>query len=126
MPSSVLPPTEFEFVLPKGFVDETGTVHQQGKMRLATAGDELRLQRDRQVQENPVYGDLVMLAQVITQLGTLTDISPQVLENLFALDLSYLREFYNRINQSNQAEIPTQCPECQHTFVVEFALAGEF
>jgi hypothetical protein len=126
MIASVLPPTEFEFVLPKGLVDEAGQVHQQGKMRLATARDELQLQRDRQVQDNPVYGDLVMLAQVITQLGTLTNLSAQQLEGLFALDLSYLREFYNRINQSNQAQIPTQCPACQHPFAVELTLAGEF
>ena len=33
--------TEFEFILPKGYVDGTGTVHRDGTMRLATAADEI-------------------------------------------------------------------------------------
>ncbi|WP_210534605.1 hypothetical protein [Thermosulfurimonas marina] len=32
--------TEFEFTLPKGYVDEEGRLHRQGVMRLATAADE--------------------------------------------------------------------------------------
>ena len=33
--------TEFEFTLPKGYVDSSGEVHKHGKMRLATAADEI-------------------------------------------------------------------------------------
>jgi len=31
--------TEFPFVLPRGYVDDSGTVHREGVMRLATARD---------------------------------------------------------------------------------------
>lgn len=120
-----LPTTEFEFTLPRGLVDPAGNTHQQGRMRLATARDELVLSRDRTVQNDPVYGDLIMLAQVITQLGSYSDVTPNLLENLFTADLAYLREFYNRINQQQHAHIPTACPACQHQFEVEFVLAGE-
>lgn len=34
--------TEFDFVLPKGFVDDNGTVQREGSMRMATALDEDR------------------------------------------------------------------------------------
>ena len=121
-----LPAQEFEFMLPRGLVTSDGGVHQQGRMRLSNARDEMRLQRDRQAQDNPVYGDLVMLSQVITQLGSLNPITPEVLENLFTLDLAYLREFYNQINQQGHAHVAAQCPQCQHAFQVELALSGEF
>ena len=38
--------TEFEFVLPKGYVDENGNLHKNGIMRLANAGDEILLWKD--------------------------------------------------------------------------------
>ena len=36
--------TEIEFELPKGDVDEAGTLHRFGTMRLATAADEVLFQ----------------------------------------------------------------------------------
>ncbi|HEY9616008.1 MAG TPA: phage tail assembly protein [Microcoleaceae cyanobacterium] len=126
MGSELLPMQEFEFVLPRGLVDAQGQTHQQGVMRLATARDEIWVQRDRRTQADPAYGVLVMLARVITQLGTLTAVTPEMLEDLFSLDLAYLREFYNRINQHGEATIPVQCPLCNSHFQVELALSGEF
>jgi hypothetical protein len=118
--------TQFEFQLPKGLVDERGDRHQRGVMRLATARDEFFLQKHRLAQENSAYGALVMLAQVIVRLGDRTDITPEFLENLFTLDLAYLREFYNRINQEGDATIPVSCPACRQEFRTELALAGEW
>ncbi|WP_218083060.1 phage tail assembly protein [Anthocerotibacter panamensis] len=123
MPKSVN--TEFTFTLPKGLVDSQGRIHTQGVMRLATARDEIEAQKHREVRENPPYGVLVLLASVITRLGSFSAVKPQTLENLFSLDLAYLREFYNRINQQGDATVPTQCPQCQAQFAVELSLAGE-
>jgi len=120
-----LPATTFEFILPRGFVDVQGGVHRRGVMRLATARDEIVLQKDPRSLENATYGTLILLSQVIIHLGTLPHITPEMLENLFTLDLAYLREFYNRINQQESLSIPTQCPQCNHGFQVEMALAGE-
>jgi hypothetical protein len=117
--------TEFEFALPKGLIDPSGNLHRHGRMRLATAKDEIQIQKNRRVQNDPVYGVLVILSQVITQLGELSAIEPELLENLFTRDLAYLREFYNRINQDGNAEIPTQCPQCNHKYHTELILAGE-
>ena len=41
--------TEYEFELPRGYVDSNGDVHKRGKMRLATAGDEISATRDPRV-----------------------------------------------------------------------------
>ncbi len=117
--------TKFDFILPRGLVDAEDNIHRQGVMRLATAKDEIIVQKNRTAQDNPAYGGLVMLSLVITKLGSLTEITPDLLENLFARDIAYLREFYNRINQQGDAYIPVQCPQCSLQFQVELALAGE-
>ncbi|HIK07043.1 MAG TPA: phage tail assembly protein [Trichormus sp. M33_DOE_039] len=117
--------TEFAFVLPRGLLDLEGNLHRDGVMRLATAKDEIMVQKNRVAQDNSGYGVIVMLSRVITKLGSLTEITPDLLENLFSKDLAYLREFYNRINQQGDVYIPVQCPQCQSQFQVELALAGE-
>ncbi|MCF2150353.1 phage tail assembly protein [Desmonostoc muscorum LEGE 12446] len=117
--------TEFAFTLPRGLSDGENRVHRQGVMRLATAKDEILVQQERKVQENPTYGALVMLARVITRLGSLNSVSPELLEGLLLHDIAYLREFYNRINQQGDVHIPAQCPHCNTQFSVELELAGE-
>jgi hypothetical protein len=117
--------TEFDFALPRGLVDNRGHVQRKGVMRLATARDEMAAHKDRRAKDNPPYRTLVLLAQVITRLGSLCAVTPELLEGLFSRDLAYLREFYNRINQQGDAQIPTECPECSAQFAVEIALSGE-
>lgn len=117
--------TEFEFTLPRGLLDPQGRVHRQGVMRLATAKDELIIGKDSRARENPAYGVLVMLSRVITRLGSLSTLTPELLENLFTRDIAYLRELYNRLNQQGNLHIPAQCPQCASKFAVELALAGE-
>jgi hypothetical protein len=121
----MVPSTEFEFTLPKGLVDQQGNVHRQGKMRLSTARDELVLLKDPRVQESNAYGVLIRLSLVITNLGDISIITPNLLENLFILDLAFLREFYNRINQNNDPLIEVQCPKCNHQFKEKLLLSGE-
>ncbi|NJO09462.1 MAG: phage tail assembly protein [Leptolyngbyaceae cyanobacterium SL_1_1] len=116
--------TEFEFTLPRGLLD-ADSLHRQGKMRLATGRDELMAQRDRRTTDYPGYLSLVLLSQVITHLGSLTQVTPEQLENLFTQDLAYLKEFYNRVNQQGDAQIPARCPQCGNSFEVELALSGE-
>ena len=117
--------TEFNFILPRGLVDARGDVHRQGVMRLATAKDEIYVQKDSRVQQDSAYGVLVMLSRVITRLGSISSITPELLEELFTRDLAYLREFYNRINQQGNAYLPVQCPQCSSQFNVELSLSGE-
>ena len=86
--------TEFPFQLPRGYVDDSGTVHRDGVMRLATARDELVPLRDDRVRENPAYLTVVLLARVVTRLGTLGDVHAGTMENLFATDLAFLQDMY--------------------------------
>jgi hypothetical protein len=116
--------TEFEFTLPRGYVDQDGQVHRQGRMRLATAMDEIAPLRDPRVHSNQAYLVILLLARVITQLGTLTAVTTDVVENLFAADLAYLQAFYRRINEEGQTTIPVACPQCQTQFEVDLASLG--
>ncbi|NEQ97927.1 MAG: phage tail assembly protein [Cyanothece sp. SIO2G6] len=119
-------PTKFDFVLPRGLLlGNDSALHQRGQMRLATANDELCVQRHPRVRQEPEYATLVMLARVITQLGTMDSVQPNDLEQLFSQDLAYLRELFNRINQSESMGVATICPRCQHAFETEMPLAGE-
>jgi len=90
--------TEFEFTLPKGYLDSEGNLHRQGVMRLSTAIDEIAPLRDPRVKANPAYATIIILSRVITQLGALLEISPAMVENFFAQDLNYLQDFYRHIN----------------------------
>jgi len=116
--------TEFEFTLPRGYVDRDGTVHQQGVMRLATAMDEIAPLRDLRVRNNQAYLVIALLARVIVRLGDLSVINTSVIESLFAADLAYLQEFYRRINEEGFTTIPVTCPECQTQFEVDLANLG--
>src|SRR3990170_1275826 len=115
--------TEFTFVLPRGYVDRSGTVHRHGTMRLATARDELVPLHDDRVRENPAYLTVVLLGRVITRLGSITDVHPGIVENLFASDLAFLQDLYRRINQEGHTRAAVTCPACNHGFTVD--VAGE-
>ena len=114
--------TEYEFTLPFGYQDQEGTLHRAGTMRLSTAGDEILPLKDPRVQGNPAYLIIILLSRVITRLGSVSHINPKVIEDLYAADLAYLQDFYNRINQNGKATVSAACPKCAHAF--EFALNG--
>ncbi len=111
--------TEFEFVLPRGYVDKDGNVHKRGTMRLATAYDEIAPLRDPRVRQNQAYLTIILLARVITKLGSLSDINPGIIEGIFSSDLAYLQALYRRINENASTEITVTCPECGHKFEVD-------
>jgi hypothetical protein len=113
--------TEFAFELPRGYVDDAGTVHRSGVMRLATARDELVPLRDDRVRDNAAYLTVVLLARVVTRIGTITDVHPGVLENLFASDLAFLQDMYRRVNSEGHTRAGVACPECGHRFTVDLA-----
>jgi len=115
----------YDFLLPKGLVDANGQVHRRGRMRLATAKDEIAVQNDPRTNEIPGYGVILLLSRVIIQLGELSSITPEILENLFSLDLAYLKTFFERINQQGNPALVVQCPRCRHDFQVSLS-PGEF
>jgi phage FluMu protein gp41 len=116
--------TEYEFTLPMGFVDTEGNLHRDGVMRLATAADEILPLKDPRVQSNEAYLTVILLARVIARLGSIGQVTPKTIEGLYAADLAFLQELYNRINRNGSATIEAACPKCAHEFAVEVSAAG--
>jgi hypothetical protein len=117
--------TEVSFELPKGYVDEGGTLHRKGTMRLATAADEIYPLKDPRVRNWPAYLIVILLSRVVTRLGTLREINPGVIEGLFSEDLAHLQDLYNRVNGLTPQRIGVECPECGTKHEVELPLLGE-
>lgn len=113
--------TEFDFLLPRGYVAPDGTVHRDGTMRLATARDELLPLRDDRVRENPAYLTVMLLGRVVTRIGTVNDVHAGVVEDLFASDVAFLQDLYRRVNQEGHTRASVQCPSCQERFDVDVA-----
>lgn len=97
--------TSYDFTLPRGYVDDRGEVHRKGRMRLATARDELEPLRDPTVSgpDDPRLTILV-LTRVVEALGSLELITTRDIEGLFAVDLAFLQDFYGVINFGSQEE----------------------
>jgi hypothetical protein len=108
--------TELNFTLPVGYLDEDGTLHREGVMRRATAADEIQPLKDPRVVMNPVYRMIILLSRVVTCLGSLSRITPKVIENLYAADLVFLQNLFNQINQREEDRRMVVCPKCQHEF----------
>ena len=98
--------TQFEFTLPKGYVSADGRLHRNGTMRLATARDEIEPLRDRTIDgpDDP-YLTILVLARVVTELGSLSTVDVEVVEGLFAADLAFLQDLYGIINFGDQADV---------------------
>lgn len=118
-------PTEFPFTLPHGYVDQEGTRHREGVMRLATAYDEIAPLKDSRVQSNPGYLAVILLSRVVTRLGELPQVNPRVIEEMFAADFAYLEDLYRRVNENGHNRVHVVCPGCERRFEVEVQTTGE-
>jgi hypothetical protein len=117
--------TEFSFTLPYGYVDADGEIHREGIMRMATAMDEIAPLKDRRVQSNPGYLTVILLSRVVMKLGDLRQVTPKTIEDMYAGDLAYLQELYQRINLNGNNRVAVTCPYCEQMFEVELDSSGE-
>ena len=117
--------TIYEFTLPKGYMDASGELHRRGKMRLATAGDEIIATHDPRVLSNPSYLTIVVLSKVITEIEGVDAITATLVEKLFTADLAYLQDMYQRINDIEPPTMSVVCPDCGKTFEVPLNFTQE-
>lgn len=113
--------TQYAFTLPRGYVDGEGTVHREGTMRLATARDEIEPLRDPSVRQNEAWLTVLLLARVVVRIGDVEDITPDLVEGLFAADFDHLQRLYERLNTSEETVGIVSCPECRHEFEVDLS-----
>ncbi|HWE80176.1 MAG TPA: hypothetical protein VG265_00880 [Gaiellaceae bacterium] len=113
--------TEYAFTLPRGYVDPAGTVHREGAMRLATARDEIEPLRSAEVRQNEAYLSVLLLSRVVTRIGPVTEVTPDLVENLFAADFDHLQRLYERLNTDGESVGAVTCPSCSESFEVDLA-----
>jgi hypothetical protein len=111
--------SEYAFTLPRGYVDAAGQEHRDGTMRLATARDEIEPLRQVEVRQNEAYLSVLLLARTITRIGEETDITPELVEGLYAADFDHLQRLYERINTNGEAVGVVACPSCANEFEVD-------
>jgi hypothetical protein len=111
--------TEFAFTLPRGYVDASGTVHREGIMRLATARDEIEPLRDAEVRQNEAYLAVLLLSRVVVRIGSVTEVKPELIEELYAADFDHLQRLYERLNTDGEAVGAVTCPHCAQAFEVD-------
>ena len=116
---------EYPFSLPRGYVDADGRLHRDGTMRLAIALDEIESVQDPRVRSNEAYLPIILLSRVVTRLGDLPAIPPQVIASLFAADLAYLEDLYLRLNLQERVTVGAVCPHCSTAFQLQVAPLGE-
>src|SRR5271165_39563 len=102
--------TEIEFTLPCGYLDANGTLHREGVMRRATAADEILPLKDPRVTGNPSYLIVILLARIVTRLGSVEAVNTKVIEDLYATDLAYLQRLYGQINNLEEDRPAAVCP----------------
>jgi hypothetical protein len=113
--------TEHPFSLPRGYVDGGGAVHRDGVMRLATARDEIEPLRDAAVRDNQAYLSVLLLSRVVTRIGDVTAVTPDVIEGLFAADFDHLQRLYERLNADGDMVGSITCPGCHERFEVDLS-----
>jgi hypothetical protein len=111
--------TDVSFTLPRGYVDSAGAVHRDGTMRLATARDEIEAVREPEVRQNEAYLTVLLLSRVVTKVGEVTDVTPEVIEELYAADFDHLQRLYERLNTDGEAVGSVTCPSCSTAFEVD-------
>jgi hypothetical protein len=89
--------TDIPFTLPRGYVDASGLVHRPGRMRLATALDEIEAYQDPHVQANEAYLPVVLFSRVVVQ------------------------DLYQRINSPGRVTLGVVCPQCGSQFQIQVA-----
>src|SRR5215211_1445870 len=113
--------TEFEFTLPCGLVDDQGTLHRNGVMRLSTALDEMEAMRDPRVRANNAYLSILLLSRVLMRIGDIAPVDANTVECLFSADFVYLQEMFVRLNDVGSNVVETECPTCGSHFAIDLA-----
>ena len=108
--------TEYEFTLPRGYVDPEGDVHRKGVMRLATALDEIEAAKDPGVKANAGYLPVILLSRVVVRMEGVEAVTPELIGRLFTADFAFLQNMYETVNQTEDPVIQVQCPHCGRSF----------
>ena len=75
--------------------------------------------RDVEVRQNQAYLSVLLVARTVTRIGEITEITPGLVEGLYAGDFDHLQRLYERINSNGESVGVVTCPNCSHQFEVD-------
>ena len=55
---------------------------------------------------------MLLLSRVVTRIGEVTEVTPTVIEGLYAADFDHLQRLYERLNTDGEAVGSVTCPSC--------------
>jgi hypothetical protein len=113
--------TQIPFTLPVGLHAADGSEHRDGVMRLATARDELQPLGSADVRRNEAYLTVLLLARTVVSIGPMTEITPEVIEGMYAADFDHLQRLYERLNTDQETCGSVTCPDCHREFDVDLS-----
>jgi hypothetical protein len=99
------------FTLPFGY-EKDGKTYREGKMHLATTGDELEIQDTDEAGMNTRYRDMLLMTKVIDELDGIKPVTIEVIKDLYEPDFIYLQLLYRQLNGESGSSITTRCPSC--------------
>ena len=108
------------FTLPFGY-EKDGKTYRNGKIHLATTGDELEIQDADEVGMNTRYRDILLMTKVIDELDGLKPITEDIIKDLYEPDFIYLQLLYRQLNGENGSSIITHCPSCGASSEIKLA-----
>lgn len=107
---------QITFHLPLGL--EIGDkTYRTGKMHLTTTIDELTVEENEEVAINSRYRDILLLANVIDEIGDIKDVTKETIMSLYEADFLYLQLLYNQVN-GNSKPVITKCNNCGTDFPI--------
>ena len=80
-----------------------------------------RTVRDPAVRQNEAYLTVLLLSRVVTCIGDVTEVTPEIIEGLFAADFDHLQRLYERLNTNGESVGLITCPSCRHEFEVDLS-----
>jgi hypothetical protein len=116
--------TQFTITLPRGNVDSESASHPTRVMRQATPRDENETMQDPPASGNEPYIPVLLLSRVITSLGEIDHLTPEIVEGLFASDFAFLEDLYERLNAAEPVLVGVNCPSCSTPFHVRTSVLG--
>lgn len=99
------------FTLPFGYEKDEKT-YRNGKMHLATTGDELEIQDSDEAGINTRYRDMLLMSKVIDELDGLKPVTPEIIKDLYEPDFIYLQLLYRQLNGESGSSITAHCSSC--------------
>jgi hypothetical protein len=109
------------FILPSGYWDEKGTLHQEVELR-SLSGREEELISNRTISYNIAELVTALLSNCVVRIGSISDVKLEIVKGLLISDRDYLLLRLRQRTFGNEIQGTLICPKCLKKFDMDFDL----